>query len=122
MKRLLLLLIAPVAIACGPFFFQAPPSLSRYVERIPSKAWDQLLEEATPGVDPAVDDPVGAVRDFLEQTDCNACICGHIHEAVGTDRVGPALVINPGMISRGGYVLIECGSEKFSATLKKCKI
>jgi len=61
-----------------------------------------------------------AVRSFLESTDCNACVCGHIHEAVGTDRVGSALVINPGMLSRGGYVRIECGGEGFSAVLEKC--
>jgi len=56
-----------------------------------------------------------AVREFLERTACDACVCGHIHEAAGTDRVGSCLVINPGMIGRGGYARIECGQDRFSA-------
>jgi uncharacterized protein len=61
-----------------------------------------------------------AVREFLERTACDACICGHIHEAAGTDRVGSTPVINPGMIGRGGYVLIRCGDGHFSAVLECC--
>lgn len=61
-----------------------------------------------------------AVRSFLEKTDCNACICGHIHEAVGTVQVGSAIVINPGMLSKGGHVRIECGEQGFSASLRSC--
>ncbi len=61
-----------------------------------------------------------AVRHFLERTDCDACVCGHIHEAVGTEQVGSALVLNPGMLSRGGYVRIECGEGGFSAVLDRC--
>jgi hypothetical protein len=61
-----------------------------------------------------------AVRRFLEKTDCSACICGHIHEAAGTDRVGSALVINPGMLAQGGYARIEWDGQGFRATLQRC--
>jgi Icc-related predicted phosphoesterase len=61
-----------------------------------------------------------AVRSFLEETDCSACVCGHIHEAVGTDRVGSTLVINPGMLAQGGYARIEWDGEKLTATLEQC--
>jgi Icc-related predicted phosphoesterase len=61
-----------------------------------------------------------AVRRFLEETDCNACVCGHIHEAAGTDRVGSALVINPGMLAQGGYARIEWDGQTLSATLEQC--
>jgi Icc-related predicted phosphoesterase len=61
-----------------------------------------------------------AVRDFLEKADCTACVCGHIHEAVGTDHVGSALVINPGMLAHGGYARIEWDGQRLTATLKHC--
>lgn len=61
-----------------------------------------------------------AVRRFLEETDCAVCVCGHIHEAVGTDRVGSTLVLNPGMLAKGGYARIEWDGEELSATLERC--
>jgi Icc-related predicted phosphoesterase len=61
-----------------------------------------------------------AVRDFLEESDCSACVCGHIHEAVGTERVGSALVINPGMLAQGGYARIEWDGRRLAATLERC--
>jgi hypothetical protein len=60
-----------------------------------------------------------SVRKFLEQTDCSLCVCGHIHEAVGTDQVGSTLVLNPGMLSYGGYARIECDGETLKASLER---
>ncbi len=61
-----------------------------------------------------------AVRKFLEETDCSVCVCGHIHEAAGTDRVGSAYVLNPGMLAQGGYARIEWDGRELAATLEKC--
>ncbi len=61
-----------------------------------------------------------AVRSFLEEADCSLCVCGHIHEAAGTDRVGSALVLNPGMLAQGGYARIEWDGKRLSATLERC--
>jgi uncharacterized protein len=62
-----------------------------------------------------------AVRDFLEKGEvCSACVCGHIHEAVGTDRLGSTVLINPGMLSQGGYARIEWDGNTLSATLGHC--
>lgn len=36
------------SIACGPMFYQAPPSLGNYPERLPAKRWAQLFEESHP--------------------------------------------------------------------------
>ncbi len=36
------------------------------------------------------------VRDFIEQKKPEITICGHIHEARGSDRLGETLIINPG--------------------------
>jgi hypothetical protein len=35
-------------IACGPFFYQAPPGIGSYPERIAAKRWQHLFEEVTP--------------------------------------------------------------------------
>jgi hypothetical protein len=40
-------------IACGPFFYQAPPAIGNYPERLPTKPWTQLLAETAP-LDPAL--------------------------------------------------------------------
>jgi len=61
-----------------------------------------------------------SVRRFLETSDCSACVCGHIHEAMGTDRVGSALVINPGMLAQGGYARLEWDGNSLAATLERC--
>lgn len=37
-----------------------------------------------------------AVRSFIERFKPDLCLCGHIHEAIGADRIGQTIVINPG--------------------------
>ena len=44
-----------------------------------------------------------AVRTFIEQRQPLLCLCGHIHEAAGVDRLGATLLANPGPARRGGY-------------------
>lgn len=48
-----------------------------------------------------------AVRDFIEKYQPDICLCGHIHESRAQDRIGKTLVINPGTISAGGYVVLR---------------
>ena len=43
-----------------------------------------------------------AIRDFIEEYQPAACLCGHIHESAGMQRVGRTLVVNPGAFSTGG--------------------
>lgn len=53
-----------------------------------------------------------AAREFIEKRQPALCICGHIHEARATDQIGKTLVINPGMLSEGGYAKITiCGAK-----------
>lgn len=118
-----------------PTPFDTPSEFSeRELEATLRKAYEEVKEARIkilfshpPPVDTAVDrirsgQHVGSfsVRRFLEETDCSACVCGHIHEAVGTDRVGSALVLNPGMLPQGGYARIEWDGEKLTATLEQC--
>lgn len=68
--------------------------------------------------------PVGsaAVRDFIEKYRPIVCLCGHIHESRAQDRLGDTLVINPGTLSAGGYVVLRLretrGRPEISAELK----
>lgn len=48
-----------------------------------------------------------AVREFIEEHQPDICLCGHIHEARGTDMLGRTLVINTGTLSSGGYAVIR---------------
>lgn len=49
-----------LGIACGPMFYQAPPTLGTYPERVSAKRWPHLFAEAAP-LDPAL--PVAATLD-----------------------------------------------------------
>lgn len=59
-----------------------------------------------------------AVREFLEEAQPDICLCGHIHEARAVDRVGRTIVVNPGALAQGGYVLLRSNSGQLSAELK----
>ena len=37
-----------------------------------------------------------AIRDCIEKRQPDLVFCGHIHEAVGCDRIGKSLIVNPG--------------------------
>jgi Icc-related predicted phosphoesterase len=51
-----------------------------------------------------------AVRDFIEQYRPAVCLCGHIHEARGEDRLGSTQIVNPGPLSSGSYALLLYGT------------
>ena len=47
MKRRVLVL-TPLLLACGPYFYQAPPPLEVYPQRIPGKSWRDIFAETKP--------------------------------------------------------------------------
>jgi putative phosphoesterase len=47
-----------------------------------------------------------AVRKFIEKFQPDIVICGHIHEARGTDKIGKSIIINPGIFPKH-YALID---------------
>ena len=59
-----------------------------------------------------------AVREFLEEAQPDVCLCGHIHEARAVDRVGRTIVVNPGALAQGGYVLLRSSGGKLSVELR----
>ena len=48
-----------------------------------------------------------SVRDFLVARKPQVCVTGHIHEAVGSDRVESTLVLNPGPFAEGRFVEVR---------------
>ncbi|MCK4728828.1 MAG: metallophosphoesterase [Desulfobacterales bacterium] len=59
-----------------------------------------------------------SVREFIEEYQPQLCLTGHIHEAVGKDRIGDTLILNPGMLKDGGYVELIVEEARLEATLK----
>lgn len=59
-----------------------------------------------------------SVREFIEEYQPQVCLTGHIHEAVGKDRIGDTLVFNPGMLKDGGYVELIEKEGRLETTLK----
>src|SRR5262245_19156056 len=64
--------------------------------------------------------PVGnpAVRAFIEQHAPDAAVVGHIHEGRGVEHVGRTLVMNPGALRDGGYVVVEDDGHALTAELR----
>ena len=65
MKRLAILI--PFLIACGPFFYQAPPSLAHYPERTPTKGWLEILEASHPRNQESRADLTNDLRKFCQE-------------------------------------------------------
>ena len=68
------------------------------------------LGTATDRVDSGAHVGSRAVRALLEAEGAPAvCLSGHIHGSVGTDRVGDAVVCNPGDFASGRYARVRIG-------------
>lgn len=51
-----------------------------------------------------------AVRAFIEDVQPDLVFCGHVHEALGADRIDRTLIINPGPFPKH-YCVIEIGER-----------
>lgn len=62
-----------------------------------------------------------ALRSYIEENSPLLCVCGHIHESSGTERVGSTLAVNPGPLSWGRYALIELEENSVRAHLRSLR-
>lgn len=60
-----------------------------------------------------------AVREFLLSAQPDVCVCGHIHEAAGEERLGKTHVLNPGMLADGGFVRLDYEGGRLTARLER---
>ena len=61
-----------------------------------------------------------SVRNMIEGNRVDLCLCGHRHEAAGTERVGDCTVANPGSFKKGKYMTVNI-NEKISVTRGRYK-
>ena len=86
-------------------------------------AGNLVLMTHQPAVETAVDTVAGmhsgsaAVRDFIEKNKPVLAISGHIHEAIGTDKIGPTTLVNPGPFRAGNYACIELNGDEVKVSL-----
>jgi uncharacterized protein len=58
-----------------------------------------------------------AIRKFIETESPIVCLCGHIHEGIGIDKIGKTIIINPGPFREGHYALINILPDVIEAEL-----
>ncbi len=59
-----------------------------------------------------------AVREFIEEHQPDVCLCGHIHESRGEQRIGRTVVANPGAFGAGGYALLRLENGAVTVALR----
>jgi uncharacterized protein len=60
-----------------------------------------------------------AVMDFIAGGAVDLCLCGHIHEAAGEERIGKTLCVNLGPFKNGSYALITIEDRRARADWRK---
>lgn len=102
---------------------------ARWLDAIWQKAKDyphKILISHNPPKDTICDDIGGgihvgstAARAFIEKRQPDICVCGHIHEGRGEDKIGKTPIINPGTLADGGYVILRYKDGKINGELAK---
>lgn len=60
-----------------------------------------------------------SIRRFVEEVKPAVCLTGHIHEAVGEDRIERTVVANPGPLVHGGYTNVILTAEEITVKIMK---
>ncbi len=60
-----------------------------------------------------------ALREFLVRRSPSLCLCGHIHEGVGRDRVGTTAVVNPGAFTSRHYAVVHVQGDGVRTELRR---
>ncbi len=57
-----------------------------------------------------------SIRKLIEKYKPMIGLHGHIHEAIGLEKLGETFILNPGPLLWGRYVILELRDDKFSIT------
>jgi hypothetical protein len=60
-----------------------------------------------------------AIRQFIDHSQPEVVVTGHIHEAIGEERLQKTKLINPGPFAAGGYVMIQAENGELDAELRR---
>jgi len=60
-----------------------------------------------------------AIRQFIDHSQPEVVVTGHIHEAIGEERLQKTKLINPGPLAAGGYVIIQAENGELDAELRR---
>lgn len=60
-----------------------------------------------------------AIRQFIDHNQPEVVVTGHIHEAIGEERLQKTKLINPGPLASGGYAVIQAENGEFDAELRR---
>jgi uncharacterized protein len=108
---------------CAEHGYRQAQELCSAANVLEKKTIPLILVSHTPPLNTRVDRlasgrPVGssAIREFISQRQPDLCICGHIHEAAGSDIIGRTPIYNPGMLGAGGWLEIDIINSTVSVT------
>jgi Icc-related predicted phosphoesterase len=99
-------------------------TLRRAYDQVSDTRIKVLAAHAPPrgtAVDRAGEEHVGsaAVREFIEREHPAICVCGHIHDAMGEERLGETRILNTGLFAKGGYAIVAIEGDHVSAELRR---
>ena len=76
-------------------------------------AWQTALD----AVSPRYHAGNRAIRAFIERARPKLAVSGHIHEIIGTDRLGPTTLVNPGPAKQGRWAQIDLNGDAVDVRL-----
>ena len=56
----------------------------------------------------------GVTRNIITTYQIDLCICGHIHESAGIDKIGKSICVNPGLFRDGNYAIATITDTKIN--------
>lgn len=60
-----------------------------------------------------------AVRKIVEEFKPGFVLCGHVHEAKGSGKLGESIVVNPGTVCDGNYAIIDLEAKSVKLEVVK---
>ena len=60
------------------------------------------------GVDLGLD----SLREIIEERQPLLCVCGHVHESFGEEKLGRTLCVNVGSLKEGNFAVIDLEEMK----------